>query len=255
MDPLLTRRAWILAGLLGLPWPALLAAQGAADLSVAAQAGQWVDLGLRSFQAAPLSAAAAVLVPCAEESAADFDCAYQAARAYLYLSYVFELAGQRAQAEACLGPATRWAAAAVARRPSAAQAHSLLADVAGRRVLLGGLFAAMRYGPLNGTEVAAAVRLDPDDPGVLQARGLRYLYAPALWGGDLGDARACFEASLKRRDSDLTRYFLALALEKSGDAAGARAELLRARAMNPADGLVRAALAKGEAPRIPAPGH
>jgi len=245
MDPVLIRRGWIVIGLLGLAWPALLGAQAAADLSGTAQEGaQWVELGLRSFQAAPLSAAAAVLVPCAEESAANFDCAYQAGRAYLYLTYVLELAGRRSQAEACLDPATRWAAAAVARRPDSALAHSLLADVAGRRILLGGLFTAMRYGPLNGSEIDAALRLAPEDPDALQAQGLRRLYAPALWGGDFKKARACFERSLKRRDSDLTRYFLALTLEKLGDRAGAQGELLRAHAMNPSNGLVNAALAR-----------
>lgn len=211
---------------------------------MATKATQWVDDGKRSLQAAPLSAAAAVLGSCVQDPALGFDCAYQAARAELYLSYVLELSGSKGQAGACLGPATAWASQAAALRPASARAHSLLAEVYGRRALLGDAFAALRYGPLNGTETDKAVHLAPTDPEVLQAQGLRYLYAPALFGGNAAKAQACFEASLKSGDSDLTRYFLALALRKRGDAAGARRELLLARGMNPSNGLVNAALAR-----------
>lgn len=208
-----------------------------------ADAAHWVDEGKRSFQAAPLTSAAAVLTACAGDPATGFDCSYQAARAYLYLSYVYELAGHKSQARACLDPATRWAKEAASRRPSSAGAHCVLAEVYGRRVLLGDAFTALRFGPMNGSETAAALRLAPDDPQVLEAQGLRFLYAPALFGGDPGKAQRCFEASLARADSDYVRYFLSLALAKEGQAAAARLALLKAHGMNPSNGLVNAALA------------
>jgi tetratricopeptide (TPR) repeat protein len=251
MEPLLKKVGWFFVGLLALCRAGTLpAAPPQESVSATAQATRWVDEGLRSFQAAPLSAAAAVLVPCAEDPAMGFDCAYQAARAYLYLSYVLELAGRKAQARDCLGPATRWAKAAAIGSPASALAHSLLAQVYGRRILLGNAFTAMRYGPLNGAETAAAVRLAPEDPQVLETQGLRYLYAPALFGGNAGKAQACFERSLKAEDSDLTRYFLALALMKRGENVKAHEELLKARGMNPANGLVNAALG-AQAPFFP----
>lgn len=252
------RLIWIFSGLVALclrgPLPAAQAAAGGPHLASSgtavalsgptmADAAQWVDEGKRSFQAAPLTAAAAVLTACAGDPAAGFDCSYQAARAYLYLSYVYELAGHKAQARACLDPATQWAREAVARRPSSAGAHCVLAEVYGRRILLGDGFTALRYGPLNGSETAAAVRLAPEDPQVLEAQGLRFLYAPALFGGDPMKAQRCFEASLARADSDYVRYFLSLALAKGGHAASARLALLRAHGMNPGNGLVNAALA------------
>jgi tetratricopeptide (TPR) repeat protein len=189
----------------------------------------------------------AVLGACAQDPVDGFDCAFQAARAGLYLSYVLALAGRPAEARNCLDPATHWARQAAADRPDSGQAHALLAEVYGRRVLLGGPMTALRYGPLNGAETAKALSLAPGDPAVLEAQGLRCLYAPALFGGDAAKAQACFERALAQKDSELTRYFLALALRERGMPERARQELLRAHALSPHNGLVNAALAGGPA--------
>jgi tetratricopeptide (TPR) repeat protein len=259
LDAAVKSRVRILAGILALcvlclkaPLPAAQGSQAIPASTPAAvtvnassieEATAWVEEGKRSFQATPLMAAAAVLTAGAKDPDAGFDCSYQAARAYLYLSYVLELAGHKSQARDCLDPAMRWARTAVALRPSSAGAHCVLAEVYGRRVLLGDAFTALRYGPLNGSETAAAVRLAPDDPQVLEAQGLRFLYAPALFGGNPALAQRHFEDSLKRADSDYVRYFLALALAKEGKATDAHQALLQAHAMNPSNALVNTALA------------
>jgi len=142
-----------------------------------------------------------------------------------------------------LDPATRYAQAAVKLNPSSGPAHGLLADIYGRRILLGNAFTAMHYGPLNDKETAVAIKLAPEDPEVLAALGRRYLFAPSLFGGDPGKAAACFSRALRSGDSDLTLYFLALAQEKLGQDQEAHASLLHALSVNPGNLLVQRALA------------
>jgi len=216
----------------------------AQSLTGTAAAMRWVDQGKQNFQAYPLTAAAAVLESCVQDPQSGFDCAYHAARAYLYLSYVLDLAGHRDQARAFLGPGIRWAKEAVVKQPGSARAHGLLANLYGREILLGHAFTALRYGPMAADETDKAVALAPKDPEVLDTEAFRCLYAPALFGGNALKAQAYLEQSLQIKDSDFTRYFLALALQKRGLKDQARAQLLKAKVMNPNNALVNVELVK-----------
>lgn len=237
-------RVCLLALALGWVGPASAAwSEGPAQAGFGA-AQQSLEQGRRDFQGAALTRAAAAFEACAADSTLGFDCSMGAARAYLYLTYVRELAGDKSGAKACLDPATHWAQAALKLEPQAARGHSLLADIYGRRILLGNAFTGMRYGPLSAQEVDAAVRLAPADPEVLAALGRRYLYAPALFGGDPTKARDCFVRSLQSGSSDLLLYFLALAQKKLGLSKDAQESLKQALVLNPGNLMVQAALAE-----------
>ena len=81
----------------------------------------------------------------------------------------------------------------------------------------------MKYGPKANAEAAEAFRLDPQNAQAWAVSGRKYLYAPAMFGGDLDKAVDVFrKATLYDSNSDEDFVWLAIALQKKGDLAGAR---------------------------------
>lgn len=210
--------------------------------SSAAAAEPWQDLqeGRLRFDAERLSRAAQAYSACAAPGLSR--CAQSEAQAWLYLSYVLELDGRAREARACLAPALRAAKAAAQEPVDRAHALSLLADVHGRFVLLGGVLDALSHGPANGSALAQARALAPEDPVVLAAQGRRYLYAPAVVGGDARKAIRCLERSQAAEASDVTLYFLGLAWRKAGDEARAKDCFKKSLTLDPYERLSQQAL-------------
>src|SRR6266850_3123999 len=70
-----------------------------------------------------------------------------------------------------------------------ANAHSLLADLYGRKISFGmAMFAGPEYGPKVQAENQRALELDPNSASAFASRGRQYLETPRMFGGDVDKA-------------------------------------------------------------------
>jgi tetratricopeptide (TPR) repeat protein len=151
-----------------------------------------------------------------------------------YLVSVFEARKDKKLALATLEQGISHAQHSVQLNENSSEAHSLLADLYGRRIGFGGLFAGPRFGPKVKQENEKALVLDNKNPRVWASLGRQYLMAPAMFGGDINKAIESFRKSLALDPSqDETCIWLALAFKKKGDLAKARELLDRALELNP----------------------
>jgi tetratricopeptide (TPR) repeat protein len=116
-----------------------------------------------------------------------------------------------------------------------ADAHSLLADLYGRKISLGNaMFAGPKFGPKVKEENARAMALDDKNPRVWASLGRQYLMAPKMFGGDTPKAIETLEKSAALDpQQDETYVWLAKAYKKHGDKAKAQEAIQRALALNP----------------------
>src|SRR5262245_21335183 len=115
-----------------------------------------------------------------------------------------------------------------------ADAHSLLADLYGMKIGLGGFIAGAKYGPKVGQETQRALELEPKNPHPWASLGRQTLLAPRAFGGDVEKSIGSFKKSLELDPgSDETWVWLARAYEKQGDRAKAREAAARAQSLNP----------------------
>jgi tetratricopeptide (TPR) repeat protein len=116
-----------------------------------------------------------------------------------------------------------------------ADAHSLLADLYGRKISLGNaMFAGPKFGPKVKEENARAMALDDKNPRVWASLGRQYLMAPKMFGGDTSKAIETLEKSAALDpQQDETYVWLAKAYKKHGDKAKAQEAIQRALALNP----------------------
>ena len=116
-----------------------------------------------------------------------------------------------------------------------ADAHSLLADLYGRKISLGNaMFAGPKFGPKVKEENAKAMALDDKNPRVWASLGRQYLMAPKMVGGDVAKAIESFRKSLAFDTSqDETWVWLAKAFQKQGDTSKAREAVQHALSLNP----------------------
>jgi tetratricopeptide (TPR) repeat protein len=122
-------------------------------------------------------------------------------------------------------------------------AHSLLADLYGRKISLGNaMFAGPKFGPRVKEENAKAMALDDKNPRVWASLGRQCLMTPKMFGGDVPKAIASFQKSLAIDPArDETWVWLAKAFQKQGDTSKARDAIQHALSLNP---LSRFALAE-----------
>jgi tetratricopeptide (TPR) repeat protein len=122
-----------------------------------------------------------------------------------------------------------------------AEAHSLLADLYGRKIGLGnGMFAGPKFGPKVKEENVRAMALDDKNPRVWASLGRQYLMAPKMFGGDIPKAIESFQKSLALDPSqDETWVWLSKAFQKRGDKAKARDALQQALQLNPQSPFVK----------------
>jgi len=116
-----------------------------------------------------------------------------------------------------------------------ADAHSLLADLYGRKISLGNaMFAGPKFGPKIKEENAKAMALDDKNPRVWAGLGRQYLMSPKMFGGDVAKALESFQKPLVLDSSqDETWVWLAKAFQKQGDNAKARDPAEHALQRNP----------------------
>jgi tetratricopeptide (TPR) repeat protein len=116
-----------------------------------------------------------------------------------------------------------------------ADAHSLLADLYGRKISLGNaMFAGPKFGPKVKEENAKAMALDDKNPRVWASLGRQHLMTPKMFGGDVAKAIESFQKSLAFDTSqDETWVWLAKAFQKQGDTSKAREAVQHALSLNP----------------------
>jgi tetratricopeptide (TPR) repeat protein len=166
---------------------------------------------------------------------------YQLARVEACLADVAEMRKDKKAASAAIRKAIEAAQRSIQLNEKAADPHSLLADLYGRKIALGTeMFAGPRFGPKVGEENKRAMTLDDRDPRVWASLGRQYLMAPKAFGGDVPKAIESFQKSLALDASqDETWYWLAKAYEKQGDKTKARDAIQRAVQLNPDNPLAK----------------
>src|ERR1700694_510468 len=157
------------------------------------------------------------------------------ARVQEYFLDVYEMRKDKKAAGEAADKAIDAAQRSIQLNDKSADAHSLLADLYGRKISLGNaMFAGPKFGPKVKEENAKAMALDDKNPRVWASLGRQYLMTPKMFGGDVTKAIDSFQKSLAIDSSqDETWVWLARAFQKQGDRAKARDAVQHAVALNP----------------------
>ena len=159
---------------------------------------------------------------------------YQLARIDFYRGNAADLRGDKKSAVAAMELAIGEAQASLKADEHSAVAHSLLADLYGRRIGLGGFMLGPRLGPKIVAENKRALELDGNNALVLAAVGRQYLMAPKMFGGNVEKAVENLQKSTQLDPrADETFVWLARAYREKGDAASANKALDEALRLNP----------------------
>jgi len=160
-----------------------------------------------------------------------------------FLADVHEMRKDKKGAAADVDKAIEAAQRSIELNDKSADAHSLLADLYGRKISLGvGMFAGPKFGPKVKEENAKAMALDDKNPGVWASLGRQYLMAPKMFGGDAAKAIESFQKSLAIDGSqDETWVWLAKAFQSQGDKPKAHDAIQHALSLNPDSPWIKAA--------------
>jgi tetratricopeptide (TPR) repeat protein len=226
------------ATLLGPPAFLATAAEGWTNQATSAAANDSLAADLESVRRtrneAQLQSLKAQLEQRIAKNSPDAQEYYALGRVQAYLVDAFEMRNDKKDASAAIDRAIEAAEHAVQRNDKFADAHSLLADLYGRKISYGGMFAGPKFGPKVGAENKKAMALDDKNPRVWASLGRQYLMAPKMFGGDVGKAIESFQKSLELDPSqDETWDWQAVAYEKRGDKTKARAAIEHALQLNP----------------------
>ena len=157
------------------------------------------------------------------------------ARVNAYLADVCEMRKDKKPEVAAVDRAIELAQHSMQLNDKSADAHSLLADLYGRKIGLGtAMFLGPKFGPKVKEENVKAMAIDSKNPAVWASVGRQYLMAPKMFGGDTAKAVESFQKSLDLESSqDETWVWLAKAFQKKGDKAKARDAMKHALSLNP----------------------
>ena len=157
------------------------------------------------------------------------------ARVNAYLADVYEMKKDKKPEAAAVDQAIEMVQRAIQLNDQSAGAHSLLADLYGRKIGLGtAMFTGPKFGPKAKAENAKAMALDEKNPVVWASLGRQYLMAPKMFGGDVSKAIESFQKSLSLDAAqDETWVWLAKAFAKLGDKDKARDAIQHALSLNP----------------------
>lgn len=159
---------------------------------------------------------------------------YELARIDFCRGNAADLRGDKKAAVGAIELATGEAQASLKADEHSAVAHSLLADLYGRRIGLGGFMLGPRLGPKIAAENKRALELDGNNAVVLAAVGRQYLMAPKMFGGNVDKAIENLQKSTQLDPrADETFVWLARAYREKGDAASANKALDEALRLNP----------------------
>jgi tetratricopeptide (TPR) repeat protein len=191
--------------------------------------------GRTSLQVQPLTQARDFFAQLAQKNPNDARADYELARADSYLIDAHLRNHDKKNAEHALDDAIAAVQKSISLNDKSADAHSLLADLYGRKTTLGGgMMAGARFGPKSAAENKKALALDDKDPRVYASLGRQYLHAPKMFGGDVDKAIESFQkATQLDPHNDEDYVWLAVAYRKKGDTAGADKALAEARRLNP----------------------
>jgi len=141
-----------------------------------------------------------------------------------YILDVYEMRKDKKAAGEAVDKAIDAAQRSIQLNDKSGDAHSLLADLYGRKISLGNaMFAGPKFGPKVKEENAKAMALDDKNPRVWASLGRQYLMTPKMFGGDVPKAIESFQKSLAFDTSqDETWVWLAKAFQKQGDTSKAR---------------------------------
>jgi len=160
---------------------------------------------------------------------------YELATVESFLGDVAEMRKDNKAAAKAVDKAIEAAQRSIQLNEKSADSHSLLADLYGRKIGLGGgMFLGPRFGPKIGEENKRAMALDDKNPRVWASTGRQYLMAPKTFGGDVSKAIDSFKKSLALDpNQDEAWVWLARAYEKQSDKASARDAIQHALQLNP----------------------
>jgi cytochrome c-type biogenesis protein CcmH/NrfG len=167
------------------------------------------------------------------------------ARVQGYFADVSEMHKDKKAAAEAVDKAIEAVQRSIQLNDKSAEAHSLLADLYGRKIGLGnGMFAGPKFGPKVKEENARAMALDDKNPRVWSSLGRQYLMAPKMFGGDIPKAIECFQKSLAIDPAqDETWVWICKAFQKQGDKGKAREAVQHALQLNPESPFAKAAAA------------
>lgn len=192
-----------------------------------------LEEGRTTLDEKTLMAARQVFEGCAHEQPSSARCYYDLGRTDSYLIQAREYSGDRKGALKALDSGIENAQRAVELDDNFADAHALLADLYGRKIGYGGVFAGMKYGSKAEAEGSRALQLDPNDPLAYVVNGRRELYSPKMFGGDIDKAIASFRKSTTVDPHyDEGFVWLAIAYDKKGDRDAAKAAIAEALRVN-----------------------
>jgi tetratricopeptide (TPR) repeat protein len=163
------------------------------------------------------------------------------AKLHEYFLDVYEMRKDKKVAGEAVDKAIDAAQRSIQLNDKSADAHSLLADLYGRKISLGNaMFAGPKFGPKVKEENAKAMALDDKNPHVWASLGRQYLMTPKMFGGNVAKAIESFQKSLAFDSSqDETWVWLAKSFQKQGERAKAHDAVQHAVALNPNSPWVR----------------
>lgn len=212
-----------------------------------------LDDGRSTLDESTLLAARQSFQACAKADTTKARCAIDLARTDIYLVQAKERQHDKRGAQRAIDSGLDDARRAIALDDRSAEAHALLGDLYGRKIGYSGMLGGMRYGPKAEAEVNRALQLDSTNVQAYFVLGQRALYAPKMFGGDVGKAVETFhKATTLDPRSDEAFVWLAMAYAKKGDAAAERAaldEALRINARNVVAAEMLAGLKDGDTGR------
>lgn len=174
------------------------------------------------------------------QSPGDAQSAYQLAKVQAYLADVYLFRKDKKSAAMAIDRAIESARRSVGENDKSAEAHSLLADLYGRKISFGGMLAGPKFGPKVKEENKRALALDDLNPQAWASLGRQYLMAPRMFGGDVSKAIEAFRKSLSLdSQQDETYVWLAKAYEKQGEKSKAREAIQQALRLNPESPLIK----------------
>ncbi len=195
---------------------------------------QLLEEGRTTLEEKPLVDARDAFTQLTQKSGSNQAYFYNLARVDFYITDFYSARRDNKAAERSLDEAITAAQHAITLDDKSSNAHSLLADLYGRKISFGSFFAGMRYGPKVEAENKKALELDPDNPRVQASLGRQYLFAPKMFGGDLNQAVASFRKAVQLDPkSDEAFVWLAIALRKKEDKENADKALQEALRLNP----------------------